>query len=169
MFQNLKIFGLFHVVSESINLINQNDISNVTRHSERSEESPELSNFDCHPEFVTRHSERSEESPELSDSTSESKVIVRSRIECGMTKGCHSGNHVIASPSGRGNPIKSIANAIEPMGLLRRFAPHNDKLNNNYFVPLTCHPEFISGSINLISSTRAGVITKLIDPESSSG
>ncbi len=32
-------------VSESINLINQNDISNVTRHSERSEESPELSNF----------------------------------------------------------------------------------------------------------------------------
>ena len=136
-------------------MINQNDISNVTRHSERSEESPELSNsvhpfefFNCHPELVsgsinlisqndisnaTRHSERSEESPELSDSTSESKVIARSRIECGMTKGCHSGNPVIASPSGRGNPIKSTSNAIEPMGLLRRFVPHNDRLKKCAF------------------------------------
>ena len=58
LFQNLKIFGLFHVVSESINLINQNDISNVTRHSERSEESPELSNFVCNPEFLNCHCEK---------------------------------------------------------------------------------------------------------------
>ena len=36
-------------------------------------------------------------------------------------------NPVIASTSGRGNLIKSTSNDPEPMRLLRRFAPHNDK------------------------------------------
>ena len=76
-------------------MINQNDISNVTRHSERSEESPELSNFVCNPEFLNCHCEK------ISDF--------------------------------RINPIKSIANAIEQMRLLRRFAPHNDRLKKCAF------------------------------------
>ena len=42
-------------------------------------------------------------------------------------------NPVIASTSGRGNLIKSTSNDPEPMGLLRRYAPHNDKLKKCAF------------------------------------
>ena len=98
-------------------------------HSERSEESQELSNFTCHPELLTCHCEKISDLDRTLALVGEGRV----RYEQPLTPNVIN-NPVIAKNRLRfcGNLIKSTANDPEPMGLLRRFAPHNDELNNSH-------------------------------------
>ena len=74
------------------------------------------------------HSERSEESPDLSELDRTLSLVGEGRVRYEQPLSPNViNNPVIASTSGRGNLIKSTSNDPEPMRLLRRFAPHNDK------------------------------------------